>query len=190
VATELAPEVVDREALVMAFPLQDTKRHYTAGDVMYLRPLGACLTATQAKLILTDSNGFFNVGVYAIQAPEFCRRQRQAVGGLVLVAVSDTHHFEPSAQPANLSPVGVPPMLTDRVAIEPAVLLQTTDDIPPLVQKPLQQGLRWIPGVEQHVLRATAQAVVGIAEQLQGQCGLRSAASPPEVRAHRDTQGP
>jgi hypothetical protein len=60
VATELALEFIDREASVMVFPLQDTKGRQTADDVVYLRPLGACLTATQARLIHTDTNDLFN----------------------------------------------------------------------------------------------------------------------------------
>jgi hypothetical protein len=81
-------------------------------------------------------------------------------------------------------------MLTDRVAIERAVLLQTTDEIPPIVPNPPQQRLRRIPGLKQHILWLTAQAVAGIAEQLQGQRVLRRAASTPEAHAHRDAQGP
>jgi hypothetical protein len=44
-ATELVLEFVDREASVMAFPLQDTKGRQTAREVVHLRPLGAGLTA-------------------------------------------------------------------------------------------------------------------------------------------------
>ena len=62
VATELAREFRNREASVVAFPLQDTKRHQTAHAVMYLRPLGAGLTATQAALILTNSDDCFHGG--------------------------------------------------------------------------------------------------------------------------------
>jgi hypothetical protein len=165
VVTELVLEFVDREASVMAFPLQDTKRDHTAREVMHLRPLGARLTATQTELILTDSNDLFNLGANAIQAVDLCWRQRQAVGGIALFAVSDHQHFEPFAQAADLRSVGVPPMPPDRVAIEPAVLLQTTDEIPPIVPNPLQQRLRRLPGVEHHVLGPTTQAVAGIAEQ-------------------------
>ena len=59
--TELALEFIDREAAIVSFPLQHTKGHKTAGDVMLLSPLRAGLTATQAELILTDSNDLFNL---------------------------------------------------------------------------------------------------------------------------------
>jgi hypothetical protein len=129
----------------MAFPLQDTTRAQATRDVMHLRPLGARLTATPAALILTDAHDLFNLGANAIQAADLCARQRQAVGGLVLFAVSDHQHFAPSAHAANLGPGGVPPLLTDRVAIEPAVLLQATHKRPAIGAKPLQQRLRRLP---------------------------------------------
>ena len=44
-AAELVREFGEREAAVMAFPLQDTQGHQAAGDVVHLRPLGARLTA-------------------------------------------------------------------------------------------------------------------------------------------------
>src|SRR5262245_64612479 len=174
----------------MAFPLQDAKCDQTAGDVVRLRPRGARLTATQAELILTDADDLFNLGAPAIPAPYLWGRQRQAVGGIVLFAVSDNQHFEPSAQPADLGPVGVPPMVADRVTIEPAILFDTTDEIPPIVPNPLQESLRRIPGIKQHIIRSTAQAIAGIAEQLQGQRILRRSASTPKANAHRDAQGP
>jgi len=52
------------------------------------------------------------------------------------------------------------------LAIEPSVLLQAADDIPAIVMKALQQGLGGIPGIKEHVLGATAQAVAGLAEKL------------------------
>jgi hypothetical protein len=81
-------------------------------------------------------------------------------------------------------------MLTDRVAIEPAVLLQMADEIPPVVQNPLQQRLRRMPGIKQHILRSTAQTIASIAEQLQGQRILRRSAATPQANAHRDAQAP
>jgi hypothetical protein len=61
VATALALEVVDREASVMPFPLQDTKRDHTAGAVMEWRSRGARLTARQAQWLLTGANDFFTL---------------------------------------------------------------------------------------------------------------------------------
>jgi hypothetical protein len=57
-ATKPPLEFVDTEGLFMPFPLQHTKRHQAAGEVMQLRPLRARLTAGQAELILADANHF------------------------------------------------------------------------------------------------------------------------------------
>jgi hypothetical protein len=66
--TKLALEFVDRKAAVVAFPLQHTKCHQTAGEVMALSPRRAGLTATQAELILTDANDLFDMRPYPIQS--------------------------------------------------------------------------------------------------------------------------
>jgi hypothetical protein len=57
---------------------------------------------------------------------------------------------------------------SERLAIEAAIRLETTDEIPSIVPNSLQQGFRGIPGVKEDILWATAQAVSGIAEELQG----------------------
>jgi hypothetical protein len=163
-ATELVLEFVDREASVRAFPLQDTKGHHTARDVVHLRLLGAHLTARSTELLLTDADDFLDLGTYPVQLPHLHGGQRQAIGGVVLVAVSDNQDFEAAAQPADLGPVRVSPMLPHRVASEPAMLFQTPDNIPSVVATPFQERSRRVPRIKQDVRRATAQAMAGLAE--------------------------
>ena len=66
--TELALEFVDREASIVASPLQHTNGLQTAGDVMWLSPLRASLTARQAELILPDRNDLFHLRPYPMQS--------------------------------------------------------------------------------------------------------------------------
>ena len=167
--TEVALEFVDREAAVISFPLQDTKGDQTAGEMMPLRPLRARLTAAQAELIFTDSNDLFYLRTKAIQPPHLGSCQREAIGRVVLGAVSDDQDFEASRQPAGLRPVGVAPMDSQRMAIEPSIFLKAADKIPPIVMNSLQEPSGGIPRVKEDVGRATAQAIAGIAQSLQGQ---------------------
>ena len=80
-ATELLLELVDREAAVMPFPLEDAEGDQAADEVMDLRPLRACLTAAQLELICTDPDHFFNLGAEAIPSADLGRRQRAPIGG-------------------------------------------------------------------------------------------------------------
>jgi hypothetical protein len=73
----------------MSFPLQHTKGDEATGDMMQLRPRGADLTATQPELILTHPDHFLDLRMETIQAAHLRGRQRQAIGGVVLGAVSD-----------------------------------------------------------------------------------------------------
>ena len=66
----------------MPFMLQHTKGSETAGHVMQLRPLRACLTAGQPELILADPDHFLDLGAERIQATDLRSRQRQAMGGV------------------------------------------------------------------------------------------------------------
>jgi hypothetical protein len=77
----------------------------------------------------------------------------------------------------------VPPIGSERLAIEAAILLETTDEISSIVPNALQPGFRGIPGVKEDILWATAQAVPGIAEELQGQRILGGATFAPELHA-------
>jgi site-specific DNA recombinase len=121
------------------------------------------------------------LGPDAIQPPYLSRRQHEAVGGVILGAVSDDRDFQPPGQPTAVRPIRVPPVGPNRWAIAAAVLLQTTDKVPPIVPNPLQQGFGGIPGGKEHRLRATAQTVAGGAEPLQRQDISRRPALMPEA---------
>jgi len=164
--TELALKFVNAELAIVSLPLQHTTGDQTAGEVMYLCSFGARLTAIQAELILAGPDDFLNMGAEAIQSAHLHRRQGQAIGGVVLLAVSDNEYFEAPAQPAPLGPVRVLPMGPHRMSIEPAMFLETAYEIPAIVANPLQEGSGGIPGIKQDVVRAAAQPIASIAEQL------------------------
>src|SRR5688500_11659766 len=123
---------------------------------MQLRPLGARLTAGQVELVLTNSKDFLDLSPEARDSPDLSRWQHQAVGGVILGAVSDDQDLQASGQPTAVRPIGVPPVGTNRLAIEAAVLLQTADKVPSVVPNTLQKGFGGIPGVKEHILGATA----------------------------------
>jgi hypothetical protein len=60
------------------------------------------------------------------------------------------------------------PIGPERSTAEAAVLLEAADEIPPIAAKPLQEGFRGVPGIKEHILRATAEAIARLAEQLYG----------------------
>jgi hypothetical protein len=78
--TEVAFEVVDGAAAVIAVPLQDTKGDPTAGEMRPLRPLRARLTAVQATWLCTDAKALFSRRTNAGQPPHLGRCQRAARG--------------------------------------------------------------------------------------------------------------
>jgi hypothetical protein len=162
--TELSLACVDTELPIMPFPLQPTESDQAAGEMRLLRLRRARLTARQGQLIFADADHFLDLGTPAIQTAHLRGRQRQAMGGVVLLAVSDNQHFEATAEPAALGPVGVPPLMTERAAIEPPMLFETAHDILPILANPLQQGSGGIPGIDQHIVGMTPQAIPGIAE--------------------------
>jgi hypothetical protein len=163
-ATELAPEFVDAEPAIESLALQDAKGNEATCQMMDLRPLRARLTARQPELILTDADQFLNLRAYTVPLPHLHGRQRQAIGGVVLFAVSDNEYFEAAAQPADLGPGGGPPMVPHRMSIEAAILLEATDKIPAIVATPFQERFGRIPRIKEDVCRATAQAMAGLAE--------------------------
>ena len=69
-ATELAPEVVDRKALVEPFPLQDTEGNQTAREMMQLSPLRTRLTAIKPELVLAGAEDFFDLRTHPIKAAD------------------------------------------------------------------------------------------------------------------------
>jgi hypothetical protein len=163
--TKLSLEFVATELPIMSLPLQHTKGHEAADHMMLLSPLRARLTAGQAQWILADPEDFLDLATHAIQATHLRGRQRQAMGGVVLLAVSDNQHFEAPVPPAALGPLGGPPMKAEGVAIEPAILFETAHAIPPIVPNPLQESSGGVPRIKEHKVRVTAQAIAGIAEQ-------------------------
>ena len=176
----------------MAFPLQDTKRGQTTGEMLLLSPFGAGLTASRAELSLTDSHDLFNVRADLRESAHLHGRQRRAIGGQVCGAVSDDHHLQAPSQPNSLRPVGMAPRGPKGLVMEPPVLLEPTDKVPSVVANALQQRLGWIPGVEEDGLRAPARAVAGLAEQLTRQRLLRRPALVPYANAqegHRRQDG-
>ena len=92
--TELALDFIDAELPIMSFPLQHTKSHQATGHMMQLSPLRPGLTARQAELILADPDDFLNLRADTIYPPYLHRRQLQAIGGVVLLAVSDNQYSE------------------------------------------------------------------------------------------------
>jgi hypothetical protein len=174
----------------MPFPLQHTKRDEAAREMVPLRLFRPRLTAGQTQLIRAHAEDFRDWRAAAIQAAHCRGRERQALGGVVLLAVSDHQDFETPAPPAPLGPVGVPPMVTQRVPSEPAILLQATPKIPPVGPNPLQEGLGRRPGVKEHIRGAATQAMPGLAESLSSQLVLRGASFPPQTHAKRDPERP
>jgi hypothetical protein len=84
----------------------------------------------------------------------------------------------------------VTPIGPEGVPGEAAILLEPTDEIPPIVPNPLPQSFRGILGSKEHGRGLTALAVAGIAEQRQGQLIFGWASCAPESHAQRNPQGP
>ena len=148
---------------------------------MPLRPLGARLTAGQVALGLTNSDDFRDLSPEAVDSPDLSRWQPQAVGGVILGAVSDDQDFQPPGQPTAVRPIRVPPIGPNRWAIEAAVLLQTADTVPAVVPNTLQQDFCGLPGVKEHRRGATAQRMAGIAAPLEREARLRRPALVPQA---------
>jgi hypothetical protein len=117
-------------------------------------------------------------------------RQRQTIGGTIRGAVSDDHDVHTACQPAACGPGGRPPMVTHRVPMAPAVLLEAAHELPPRVVKALEPHRGRIPGITQHIGRATAPTMAGVAEPCQGQRLLRGPACVPPAHPARDATRP
>jgi hypothetical protein len=190
VATEQLLELADREAALMPFPLQDAEGDQTADDVMHLCLLRARLTATQPKWIRTDADHFFDLGPETIPLADLGSRPPETMGGKVLGAVSDGQDLQATGQPACHRPIRVTPIGPAGVLVEAAILLEPTDEIPPIVPHPLPQSFREIPGSKEHIRGVTAPAVAGRAEPLQGQLILGWASCALDSHVQRHPQGP
>jgi hypothetical protein len=94
----------------LSFALQDTKGDQAAGEVMPLSPLRARLRAVQAELILTDADHFFSLYTDVLHPTHLVSRQGQAIGRIVLGAVSDDQDAQFTCEPATLYPTGVAPI--------------------------------------------------------------------------------
>jgi hypothetical protein len=77
--TEVPLKFVDSQATFLAFPLQHPESDETAGNMMPLRPLRACLTATEIELILTRPDHVCDLRAHSIEAPDLRGRQGQAI---------------------------------------------------------------------------------------------------------------
>jgi hypothetical protein len=70
------------------------------------------------------------------------------------------------------------------------IFLELTDEIPPIIAYPLEEGLRGIPGVEQDKLGLTAETIPGITQQLQGESELGGSAFVPATKGQRNADLP
>jgi hypothetical protein len=165
-ATQPALELIHAEMPCLSLPLQYAKGHEAASDVMELRPRGARLTAGSAELIFANPDDFLHVSTEARQSAHRRSQQRQAIRRIVLGAISDDQDFEVACQPPTGYPVGLTAIRTNRLAVEPAVLLEPTDQIPPIIANPLQQGFRRIPRLKEDICGATVEAIAGRAQAL------------------------
>ena len=77
--TEVALEFVDGEASIMSFPLQPTKRHHAAGQMMPLSPLGTRLPTIQPALILAHTDDCLAWRPPPIETADLCGGQGQAL---------------------------------------------------------------------------------------------------------------
>ena len=184
--TELSRELVDAEVPIMSLALQHTKGDQAAGEVMPLGSLGARLTATQCEVLFAHTDDFFDVGPDVIPPAYLRGRDRQAIGGVILGAVSDHQYCESPTQPTGLGPIGMPAMGTEPVPLDAAVLLEATHNIPAIVPTPLQEPRGRGPGVRQRTRGATGQAIASLAQRLQGQLDLRGATWPPQAHTQRE----
>jgi hypothetical protein len=135
--TQLALELIQAEMPCLAFPLPSANNHKATGEVIELSALGARLTAGSAEWIFAHSEGVLKESAEAIPA-HLRSQQGQAMGGIVLGAVSDDQDFAVACQSTGGDPVGMTAIRTDRLAVAPAVLLEPTDNVPAIIANPLQ----------------------------------------------------
>jgi hypothetical protein len=161
--TEAARELVETATTRVAFMLQPAKRRQAEHDVRLLSALGAGLTAGPAALILATPDNFLDVGAQAIPPTDLGSRPPQTMGGHIRGAVSDAHAVHPARHPAGRRPGGRAPRGPKRRPMAPAIVLEAADNIPAVVPKAFPQGLGGRPRLNEHVRRATAEAVAGVA---------------------------
>jgi hypothetical protein len=162
--TQLALEWLEAERPCLAFPLLDANSHAATGDVRELRALGARLTTGAAELLFAHAEDFLQESAEAVPATPLRSRPGQAMGGLVLGAISDDQDGAVTCQSIGGDPVGMPALRPHRLALAPAVLREPPANLPALIATPLPEGFGGIPGVHEDVRVATAQAKAGITE--------------------------
>jgi site-specific DNA recombinase len=127
---------------------------------------------------------------HPIQPADLGGRQCEAVGGIVLGAVSDDQDVQATSQPAGFRPIGGTPIGSEGLAIAAAMRLQAAHNVPSIIPKALQQGFRGVPGVEQHIRRAATPPMASVAEPLQGQPRRGGAPLGPQPYTPRDSHAP
>ena len=152
---------------------------------MSLRPRRAGLTARQPEWPLPHPAHGLHWGAETLQTTARCGRPGAAMGGdspgRRLCRPRRSH---PSAAHRAPSPTAG--------AARPAAarLLQAADTIPAIVATPGQERCRRRPGVDADILGATAQAMAGSTEALQGHHVLRRAPARPTSQAQGEPKRP
>jgi hypothetical protein len=77
--------------------------------------------------------------------PDLFGSQAQPVGRVVLAAVSHHKDFEVTGQHACRPPIWLVQIPGEGPALKTPIFLQLTDEIPPIIAYPLEEGLRGIP---------------------------------------------
>src|SRR5688572_31575561 len=81
-------------------------------------------------------------------------------------------------------------MVTNRAAVEATVLFEAAHAISPIVANALQEASGGRPGIKEHRIGATAQAIAGVADQLQRQYILGRATFAPQPHPQGDAKCP
>jgi hypothetical protein len=174
----------------MAFSLEDIPRRETAGEVLGLSPRRARWTAPQAELIRADAPDRCSWRADPIRSAPLRRRPPQASGGLGRGAVSDAQDLQPPGPPAAVGPVRRAPIVPQGLTIAPAMLLEATDECPPIVAHPLQEPCGGIPGGKESRRGMPRPAMADLAEGGSGQRDLRGATAWPKAPPQRDAPCP
>jgi hypothetical protein len=183
--TALSLEGGEAEVPLAPLPLPHTQGHPAAREMLPWRPCRTGLTAGQAPWRFAEPEACRTWRAEARPSAPSHRGQRQAIGGVVLLAGSDTQPVEAPTPPAALRPVKGLPVVTDRVARAPARRFATAHDRPSSGANPLQAGSGGRPGLPQAGVRAAAPTLAGRAASLSRTRVLRGATFPP----HPPTRG-
>jgi hypothetical protein len=128
-----------------------------------------------------------------IQTTDRGSREGQALGGVVLLAVSDPQYCDATGQPAALGLVRVSPIMTPCFPIAATIFLAPTPKRPAVVAHALPELFRWLPGLEEDICGATEPAVTRITASLSGElvCGGTARTPAPAVQRYtEEASGP